>query len=121
MPPDLATILRAHGITVEDIAERVLGTPSPELAMFIETKIAEKGSLWPGCVAAIASLVAERVREADAKIADEEEEPAAGEMPPSIVASVLSQNTVAVERAIIAAVKATKKSIAAAIRAGGVG
>ena len=67
---DLSTILRAHGITAEDIADRFIGMPFPELAKFIETMIAEKRSLGPGCIAAIASLVAEQVREADAKIVE---------------------------------------------------
>lgn len=55
-------------------------------------------------------------READARVADQEEEPAEGEMPPEIIERVLAGDTAYVELALLAAVRATKKSIAAAIR-----
>jgi hypothetical protein len=56
-------------------------------------------------------------RERCARRAENEEEPAIGEMPPEMIARVLAGDTVYVESALIAAVRATKKCIAATIRA----
>ena len=54
--------------------------------------------------------------EAAAELADNEEEPTPGEMPPEIIKAVLTGDTVYVENAILAGVRSTKKCIAAAIR-----
>ena len=54
--------------------------------------------------------------EAAAELADNEEEPALGEMPPEIIEATLAGDTVYVENAILAGVRSTKKCIAAAIR-----
>lgn len=54
--------------------------------------------------------------EAAARCALLEELPASGEMPPEIIERIIAQDTVYVERALIAAVIATRKSIADRIR-----
>ncbi len=56
-------------------------------------------------------------RERAAKVSDDEEVPAVGEMPPTLIAAVLAQDTVTIEHAIIAAVISTKKAISKRIRA----
>ena len=50
-----------------------------------------------------------------AGVAKAEEEPATGEMPAEIIGQVLAGDTAYVETALIAAVRSTKKNIAAAI------
>lgn len=72
-----------------------------------------------------AQLAAEREagrreeREACLHAVEAESEPASGEMPVEITRMVLDEDTEAIERVIIGAVRATKRNIAAAIRARG--
>ena len=77
---------------------------------------------WPCAIAALSASAAPVESTAVAyqeclQAVEDEEVPAAGEMPPTIIERVLAGDTVYVERAIIAAVTATKRGIAARIAA----